>query len=55
VLCGRAPLYQAMYSTIVWREVRVGCDQLGRVLGVDEPGCVPAGNQVEPGAVNLSD
>src|SRR5689334_21258338 len=33
----------------------VGCDQVGRVLGVDEPGGVSAGHLIEPGAVNLLD
>ena len=38
-----------------WEEVRVGCDQLGRVPGAGEPGGVSAGHLIEPGAVNLVD
>src|SRR5437764_807680 len=33
----------------------MGCDQLGRVLGVDEPGGVSAGHLIKPGAVYLVD
>jgi len=33
----------------------MGCDQLGGVLGVDEPGGVSAGHLIEPGAVYVVD